>query len=202
MGGVSRREQKKASTRDDLVRAAVKLFKQHGFDGTTVEMIALEAGSSSRTFHRYFGAKEDVVFGDNADRLVAFGEELASVGQIEHPVEALKEILLRNLTEFGRYGDPKLEAECIELWFEPGPRARWGDIVLQWEQAATDFLARQWGLPRSHSTCRLTAVACVTVIRVALMVGGTEGVEGRVAVAERGFELLDISLGSAGVDRI
>ena len=47
---------KKTKTRDDLVRAALILFRRQGFEKTTVEEIALAARSSPRTFFRYFGS--------------------------------------------------------------------------------------------------------------------------------------------------
>ncbi|MFT4051205.1 MAG: TetR family transcriptional regulator [Microbacterium sp.] len=50
----------------DLVRAetaevAVRVFAEHGFDQTTVDDVAREAGISRATFFRYFGSKEEAV---------------------------------------------------------------------------------------------------------------------------------------------
>ena len=42
--------------------AAVRLFITQGYDATTVDQIAREAGSSRATVFRYFGSKEDIVF--------------------------------------------------------------------------------------------------------------------------------------------
>lgn len=58
------RARRRNETRLDIQRAALGLFEQHGFEETTVDEIAREAGVSSRTFFRYFTTKEDSVLFD------------------------------------------------------------------------------------------------------------------------------------------
>jgi AcrR family transcriptional regulator len=49
--------------RAEVGAVAMRLFLQQGFDQTTVDQIAAEAGLSRTSFFRYFGSKEDVVLG-------------------------------------------------------------------------------------------------------------------------------------------
>jgi AcrR family transcriptional regulator len=56
------RTEQKGRTRDALRRAALELFASRGFDTTTAEDIALQAGVSGRTFFRYFPTKESVLW--------------------------------------------------------------------------------------------------------------------------------------------
>lgn len=45
-----------------LERAALELFAEHGYSGTTVPAIAERAGLTTRTFFRHFADKRDVLF--------------------------------------------------------------------------------------------------------------------------------------------
>ncbi len=58
------RERKKAKTRAAIQRHALRLFREQGYDATTVEQIAEAAEISPSTFFRYFPTKEDVVLYD------------------------------------------------------------------------------------------------------------------------------------------
>ncbi|BBZ35804.1 TetR family transcriptional regulator [Mycolicibacterium confluentis] len=59
------RERKKIRTRDAIRREAFRLFERNGYPNTTVEQIAEAADISSRTFFRYFPAKEHVLIDDD-----------------------------------------------------------------------------------------------------------------------------------------
>ena len=61
------RERKKARTRAELQRHALRLFRDRGWAATTVDDIAAAADVSRSTFFRYFPTKEDVVLLDDVD---------------------------------------------------------------------------------------------------------------------------------------
>jgi AcrR family transcriptional regulator len=60
-----------AATCDRIRASALRLFREQGYDATTVEQIAAAAGVSHMTFFRYFPAKEDVALSDSYDPLIA-----------------------------------------------------------------------------------------------------------------------------------
>jgi MFS transporter, DHA2 family, multidrug resistance protein len=82
------RERKKARTRATIRSCALRLFREQGYDATTVEKIIDAADVSETTFFRYFPTKEDVVLGDDYDpRLIeAFQAQPPQVA----PVPALR----------------------------------------------------------------------------------------------------------------
>ena len=85
------RERKKLQTRQALVRAALDLFSERGVDATTVDDIADAVNVSARTFHRYFPAKEDVLFADSVARQERFARFLRDRSADEPLLDTLRD---------------------------------------------------------------------------------------------------------------
>ncbi len=64
------RERKKARTRAAIQSNALRLFREQGYDATTIEQIIEAAEVSESTFFRYFPAKEDLVLRDDYDPVI------------------------------------------------------------------------------------------------------------------------------------
>ena len=64
------RERKKARTRAAIQSHALRLFREQGYDATTVQQIIEEVEVSESTFFRYFPTKADVVLTDEFDPLI------------------------------------------------------------------------------------------------------------------------------------
>jgi AcrR family transcriptional regulator len=71
---LTRRERKKEETKDRIFTAALKLFKQRGFEQTTIDEITEKADVAKGTFFNYFPHKE-AVFGYLSETWVADAEE-------------------------------------------------------------------------------------------------------------------------------
>ncbi|MGV9323174.1 TetR family transcriptional regulator [Streptomyces sp. NPDC003660] len=74
-----------------LADTALELFDASGFDQVTVADIARAAGISPRSFFRYFGNKEDVVFGDRIPTAEEVRDELRRHLAGNTPWDALRD---------------------------------------------------------------------------------------------------------------
>lgn len=91
------RERKKAKTRAEIQRQALRLFRERGYEATTVARIAEAAEVSESTFFRYFATKEDVVLWDEFDPLIfetfqAQPPELGAIGALRN---AIRDVMAR-----------------------------------------------------------------------------------------------------------
>ncbi|MFY0542533.1 TetR/AcrR family transcriptional regulator [Brevibacillus sp. H7] len=65
----TRRERKKRETRQKIFNAAIKLFKEHGFEATTIDMISEEADVARGTIFLHFTSKESILANWGYERL-------------------------------------------------------------------------------------------------------------------------------------
>jgi AcrR family transcriptional regulator len=91
------RERKKARTRAAIQREALRLFREQGYDATTIDQIAEAAEFSPSTFFRYFPSKEDVVMYDDLDpaMIAAYRAQPPGVS----PIAALRAAMRTVLTD-------------------------------------------------------------------------------------------------------
>jgi AcrR family transcriptional regulator len=115
------RERKKARTKAEIQRQALRLFHEQGYAETSVDQIAAAAEVSPSTFFRYFPTKDDVVLSDFMDErtmrlLVDAPAELEPLAALRHAVltgmtslptedlelETLRNQLIRTVPELRR----------------------------------------------------------------------------------------------------
>lgn len=121
---MSLRDNKKAQTREALRASAFRLFRAKGFDRTTIDDIALEAGVSRTTFFRYFATKESVIFDRWREIGEVFRRWIAERPRHENPFEAFEGALLALAREVPR--DSELAKESLEVQelFDRNPSLR------------------------------------------------------------------------------
>ena len=88
------REQAAQTTRDNILRAATRVFARYGYDGGSVEKISKTARSFDRMIYYYFGSKEGLFIEVLEDMYRRMNDaELKLSLDIEKPVESLKDVI-------------------------------------------------------------------------------------------------------------
>ena len=156
------RERKKARTRASLREHALRLFREQGYQRTTVEQIAAAAEVSPSTFFRYFPTKEDLVLQDDMDtRMVeAFERQPPGLGPIAAVRAATREV-------FQSYSEADLDVlrQTTALSMTvPEVRARALDEFARTIAVISEAVAKRTGRPADDLAVRTVAGAIIGVI--------------------------------------
>jgi AcrR family transcriptional regulator len=198
MSTTSLRDRKKEQTRLVLFWAAVELFKEKGYDHTSVDDIVERANYSKSTFFRYFASKEAVVFGDLPDRLSTMRARLDAAAAESGWWVGARRVLTSDVLDLVAFA-PEFKAECVELWFSvPALHLRYAQSVIDTEEVLAQFLVDVWGRGSENLTaCHVVATAMVGVGRAAMRTHGTDG-RAVLEALNRGFDLLASETGNGG----
>jgi AcrR family transcriptional regulator len=130
----SRRAEQSAQTRRDILAAAGALFRERGYVGTPMPVIAAEAGVAIETIYRTFGSKASL-FKAVIDSAVAGGSTRADVPVEQRPA-------IRALIE---ETDPRRQIE-LYVATQPGIHRRSGALLraLVGASASDPELRRLW----------------------------------------------------------
>jgi AcrR family transcriptional regulator len=161
------RERKKARTRASIREHALRLFREQGYQATTVEQIAAAAEVSPSTFFRYFPTKEDVVLQDDMDtRMIeALERQRAELGPLTAVRAATQEM-------FAGYNAADLDVlrETTALTFTvPEVRARALDEFARTIEVVAEAVAKRAGRGPDDLAVRTAAGAIVGVIMAITM---------------------------------
>jgi len=125
-----------------IEKVALELFRERGFEETPVEDIAATAGISRRTFFRYFGSKNDVLFGNFEFLLEDFEEWLTSESDDRPMFDVIADATMR----FNRvHSDgPAAHRERMELILHtPALRANAALRNAEWLAVVARYAARR-----------------------------------------------------------
>jgi AcrR family transcriptional regulator len=146
-----------------LAEAAMELFAERGYEGTTVAEIAARAGLTERTFFRHFADKREVLFdggGMMQELLTGAAEEApAGVEPIDAAAAAL-EAIARALDE--RRGREFARRRQAVIAANPELGERELSKLAGWSQALAGALQRR-GTPAAAAT--LVAEVALAVFR-------------------------------------
>ncbi len=183
------RERKKARTRAAIQEHALRLFREQGYDATTVEQIAEAAEVSPSTFFRYFPTKEDVVAYDALDPVVmaAWRAQPLDVG----PIRAFRNAMVQVFQAMTSDQLEELLSRGRLLFSVPELRQAAINELLRSGQIVTDELAVRLGRPADDFELKIFGGAVMGAVMAALIPMLEDGSIDMMSQLDRAFEFLE-----------
>jgi AcrR family transcriptional regulator len=174
VGGL--RGQTRRVVQAQVAAVALDLFARQGFEHTTIEEIAAEAGLSRSSFFRYFGTKEDAAL----ISLETYGHRIADALAARPDAEPLWTALRRAFDQF--VGRPAASDQERRLWRmlmeTPSLRARLIERQQGWRNLLAPEIARRMGVQPEQRSGDIRAIAiaaaalsCLDVVTHAWVTG-------------------------------
>ena len=190
--GPGLRSLKKHKTRLAIRDAALELFADQGFEGTTVDQIAARAEVSTATLFRYFKTKSDVVFGGEGDereyQLPALGRAIAERPSYENDLSAVRHAVLDEWV-------PHLDRTRLMRQFrasESSPLLRGlsSNLAHKWQATISAAVAQRHQLSEPDRRCKLVAALALAVFTSSTTAWVQDDSEDLSVEIDRGFELM------------
>ncbi|PRY01547.1 TetR family transcriptional regulator [Allonocardiopsis opalescens] len=183
------RDRTRRTMRAELAALAVRLFTEKGYDATTVDDIAREAGVSKRSFFRYFATKEDAVFSAVETLSERVADDIRACPAGDGPWECLRRVLGRWEREIDASQRRLSDLRLIEA--TPALRAAFARKREEWRDQAAQALRARPGTELDPFTADLLTAAAASALDAAsrewLRSGGTAD---RGALLDRAFSVL------------
>jgi AcrR family transcriptional regulator len=187
------RERKKAKTRQAIQEHALRLFREQGYDQTTVEQIAEAADVSPSTFFRYFPTKEDTVLYDALDPLLidAFGRQPEDLTALEAMRAAMHEVWTAITPE--QIAEQAQRGRLV--YTVPAIQERYLAEIVRTVSLMSGMVAARTGRATDDFELRVSVGAMMGGLLAALIpVMETEGTVDLVALMDRAVDVLERGL--------
>ncbi|GAB3986639.1 TetR family transcriptional regulator [Actinoallomurus acanthiterrae] len=183
------RERKKLKTRRSIQEHALRLFREQGYDATTVEQIAEAAEVSPSTFFRYFPTKEDTVLTDEYDALIV--DAIRAQPPELPPVEALRNVMGEMVSDMVTADRQRMFDRTRMMLSVPALRSRQWDQTKVTQHVIIEALADRVGRPASDFELQAFVAAVIAVWETAIL-GWVEadGETDIVELLDRGVDFL------------
>jgi mycofactocin system transcriptional regulator len=159
----ARRGRPPGTSQRELELIALRLFTDQGFEATTIEQIAAEAGVSKRTFFRYFSSKGSVLWSDFDHEVSTIRAALAQVPAEVPMMDAIRRAVVA-ANHYGPPDVPELRLRMNLIGTVPALQSSAAVHYGAWEQAISDFAATRIGQPADSlyplAVGRATLAAC------------------------------------------
>jgi AcrR family transcriptional regulator len=162
---VSLQARKQDFVRDAVWAAAIDLFAEKGFEETTLDDIIAAAGTSRRTFFRYFESKRDLI----AQPMVSYGASLTTAIASCPEGSSTAELFRHVVREVAQrtVADPRLrKVMAIAAKYPAAREAQLSRVAEVQDRVAEAFAQRSQGDLSAHVLASLTLSALSLTYRV------------------------------------
>lgn len=159
----ARRGRPRSTSRRELRLIALRLFASRGFDNTTIEQIAVEAGVSERTFFRYFTTKASVLWTEFETEVEMIRSALAAVPDDMPLMDAVRGAVVA-ANHYQADDVPEMRMRMHLIATVPALSFSAAEHYEAWERAISEFAGRRLGQPADSlyplTVGRTTLAAC------------------------------------------
>jgi AcrR family transcriptional regulator len=183
------RERKRRETLQRITDAGIRLFIAHGYEGTTLDAIAAEAGISRRTFFYYFKSKDEILLAMQAGLGDMLAAGLAQEPPGQRPLQAVRQVMVRMS---GAYDPTEMLILDRLMRSSETVMARKQASYVQHEATLFSALRTYWPEPGRETALRLVAMLSIGALRVSLETFNRE--EGRrpiTVLLDEAFDALE-----------
>ena len=163
MTETSRRGRPPSTSFRELQLIALRLFTEQGFDNTTIEQIAAEAGVSERTFFRYFNSKASVLWPQFETEVESIRAALAAAPAGVPMMDAIRAAVV-SANHYRAADVPEMRMRMALVATVPALAASAAEHYEAWERAISEFAATRIGQPAGSliplAIGRTTLAAC------------------------------------------
>jgi len=153
-------ERKQQFVRDAIWNAAIDLFAQKGFGETTVDDITQAAGTSKRSFFRYFESKSDLMVQPIASFGNSVTEAIKSCPSTDSLPDVLRDVVLRVVKHSASMPQTRRVMEIAAKY--PAARSAQLARVAELQDSVVAAYA-QWGAANGLSPLKTYVIASLTM---------------------------------------
>lgn len=157
------RERKRRETRQRIAEAGWRLFLANGYEGTTLDVVAAEAGISRRTFFSYFKSKDDVILYWQDASWAALYADLLKTSPDARPLDAVRDVMVKHIA---RYPTEQMTAIDNLMRSSESLLARKQTYYAEQEQALFNTLCEVWRQPERRMALRMVAIVAIGAARL------------------------------------
>jgi TetR/AcrR family transcriptional regulator, regulator of mycofactocin system len=161
-----RRGRPPSTSRRELQMIALRMFAERGFDATTIEQIAAEAGVSERTFFRYFTTKASVLWSEFETEVETIRSTLAAVPDEVPMMDAIRRAVVA-ANHYRAEDVPEMRMRMNLVATVPALSSSAAEHYAAWEEAISEFAGRRLDQPADSLYPLAVGRAVLAVCRAA-----------------------------------